>query len=91
LCCGIEHNGNRTVYAAIQKWLSGKVALDKPEKLPGFGSLTITSLSGATSGVEYMRLVWHMGGKRMASLLSTARIARFWIQIALNKRRGFNI
>src|SRR3990172_2857940 len=41
LCCGLEHGGAQTVYYAIQRWLNGSPAIDKPEPPVQQGTLTV--------------------------------------------------
>ncbi len=57
LCCGVEHNGNPKIYAAIQKWLNGSVAIEKPEVLSYRGGMTVANVYLASSVKEHTQLV----------------------------------
>ncbi len=82
LCCGVEHDGDPHVYAAIQKWLNGPRQLEKPPILPFWGAMTIADVweasPAARAGVTqaWIASVW-------AAYASQHDLARAWIQDAL--------
>lgn len=87
LCCGVEHGADRKIYAAIQRWLNGKVVLEKPPTLNQRGSLTIVAVLAdqdvektRTRVKEWADCVW-------GAYLSQHDIARNWLQAALEGQR----
>jgi hypothetical protein len=85
LCCGLEHHGDPRVYAAIQKWLNGNVALEKPDALASLGVLTIADVYAAGSVVgrntmarAWIESVWH-------AYAPQHDLARSWLKLALSE------
>jgi len=87
LCCGIEHDGDRTVYAAIQKWLNGKVTLHKPEVLSDLGGVTIADVRAARTGEEHMQRVRAWAGIVWEAYEAQHDVARAWIRDAQAQQR----
>jgi hypothetical protein len=86
LCCGWEQGGDPKIYAAIQKWLNGTVAIEKPEA-PGYrGQMTVADLRAARQMDEHTRLVHSWAESVWAAYTSQHDLARNWIQAALSKR-----
>ena len=86
LCCGIEYAGDPKVYAAIQRWLNGSVALEKPPLLANFGTptgVTIADVPGATTFEEQAKRVRAWAENVWSAYASQHEIARVWVKAAL--------
>jgi hypothetical protein len=83
LCCGLEHSGSRTVYAAIQAWLSQNPILETPQPLLEVGRMTIADVSGASSGEERSKLVRAWANSVWMAYAPQHHVARAWIEVAL--------
>lgn len=83
LCCGLEHGGNPQVYAAIQRWLSGAVSIDKPPLLDLVGAMTVADLQTAQNAQEYDQLVGAWAECVWDAYASQQTLARSWIEAAL--------
>jgi hypothetical protein len=84
LCCGLEHGGDHKVHEAIQKWLNGAAAVEKPE-VPGFrGTLTVADLPTACNASEHTKLVREWAESVWAAYAAQHDIARNWIKHALS-------
>ncbi|MBI5030262.1 MAG: hypothetical protein HZB51_07030 [Chloroflexi bacterium] len=83
LCCGIEYAGDPNVYAAIQKWLNGKVALEKPSLLTNLGSMTIADVQDAATIEEHIKRVRAWAENVWAAYAVQHEIARAWVKAAL--------
>lgn len=54
LCAALEHEDGRTMNRAVQQWLSGNPAIDKPAHLPAQrGDLTIDHVHAAATPEEH--------------------------------------
>ena len=87
MCCGVEHNGDPNVYAAIQRWLSGNASVKKPALLTAFGDMTIADLGSASSPTEYKELIHQWAENVWAAYSSQHTIAHDWIRLAINGSR----
>jgi hypothetical protein len=87
LCCGVEHNGNVEVYAAIQKWLNGSVEFEKPTVLDERGSLTVADVRAAGNAEEHGKRVRAWANNVWMAYESQHELARNWIQAALSSQR----
>lgn len=83
LCCGLEYDGNRETYAAIQQWLNGAVSIEKPERLLALGQLTIAEVRAARTGEDHQKLVQVWAGNVWEAYAGQQDIARTWIRAAL--------
>ena len=83
LCCGLEFGGDPRVYAAIQKWLNHPGSLAKPEVLPFFGHLTVTSVYQADSPQENLRRVRAWAEEVWTAYAPQQSLARDWVREAL--------
>jgi hypothetical protein len=86
LCCGLEHAGDAGVYAAIQKWLNGAVALDKPAAPEARGQMTVADLQAANDADEHTKLVRAWAENVWAAYAAQHELARGWIQAALRSK-----
>jgi hypothetical protein len=84
LCCGVEYGGDPQVYAAINRWLNGRVALEKPEVLRERGSLTVASLQGARDADEHRQLVQAWAKDVWEAYSSQHDLARGWVRSVLS-------
>jgi hypothetical protein len=87
LCCGLEYNRDPAVYAAIRKWLDGKVALDKPSLLSERGDLTIVDALAARNPLEHARLVEEWARSVWEAYTEQHELARDWIRAAVETYR----
>jgi hypothetical protein len=83
LCCGLEWDGDSKVYTAIQRWLNGTVALDKPAAPDQRGRMTIVDLQEAHTVEEYRRLVREWAQTVWESYAAQHDLAQRWIRAAL--------
>ncbi len=83
LCCGLEWDGDLKVYAAIQRWLNGAVALDKPAAPDQRGRLTIVDLQEAHTVDEYRRLARDWAQAVWEAYAEQHDLAQGWIRAAL--------
>jgi len=88
LCCGLEYDGDREVYAAIQKWLNGKVDLQRPEVQSNLGQVTIADVRAARTGEEYMQRVRVWAENVWAAYAAQHDLAHTWIESALGHNRS---
>jgi hypothetical protein len=86
LCCGVEHGGDPKIYRAIQRWLNGAVALEKPEVLSRRGRKTVADLPGAGNPQEMQRLARAWAADVWEAYISQHELAREWIRVALSLR-----
>ena len=87
LCCGLEYDGNRGTYAAIQQWLNGAVSIEKPERLPALGQVTIAEVRTARTGEEHTKLARAWAENVWEAYAAQQEIARTWIRAALGNTR----
>jgi hypothetical protein len=88
LCCGVEYNGAKSVYAEIQRWLNGPVeaiGITRPTEPDQRGALTIRYIYDAKDDneisarlKEWARVVW-------AAYASQHETARRWIKMAMGE------
>jgi len=83
LCCGLEYAANPTIYAAIRRWLDGRVDLVLPEPPQDLGQVTIASLVPSSTPEEYLAQVQVWAGNVWAAYSLQHDLARQWIQAAL--------
>lgn len=82
-CCGIERDRDPRVYRAIQKWLDGQRALDKPPVLGDRGAVTISDVSAAETDVLRAEAVERWIDAVWQAYATQHETARRWIQQAL--------
>lgn len=83
LCCGLEWGGDPEVYAAIQRWLNGPVALEKPAAPDQRGRMTIVDLQEAHTVEEYRQRVRHWAQTVWDAYADQHELARLWMRAAL--------
>ena len=88
LCCGVEHGGDRQVYAAINRWLNGRVQLEKPAVLSERGSLTVASLQAARDADEHRQRVQAWAKDVWQAYATQQDLARSWIRAAMPPGAG---
>jgi len=86
LCCGLEYGGDPRIYAAIQKWLNGAVAIEKPEAPGDRGRMTVADLRAARNAEEHARLAHDWATSVWEAYTAQHDIARNWIQAALSAK-----
>ncbi len=82
LCCGIEFGGDRKLYAALQKWLSGNTMLERPPVLVDRGALTIVDVLAAPNVEAQIKRAHEWAACVWAAYESQHTIARNWINAA---------
>jgi hypothetical protein len=86
LCCGVELNGDPGIYAAIPRWLNGRVDIDKPELVKARGTLTV--LHTAVAPVEEYAACIRSWAKDVWDAYSTQHaLARRWLDAARGRSR----
>jgi hypothetical protein len=88
LCCGLEHGADPKVYRAIQRWLNGAVALEKPEVLSERGRMTVADLQAAASPEEMARLAQAWAEEVWEAYTSQHGVAQEWIRLAFGTTKG---
>ncbi len=88
LCCGIEHDGAPEVYAAIQRWLDGRVDLERPATLSRRGQMTVVDVRAAQNPEEHKQLVRAWAGSVWEAYTAQHDLARRWIAVALGGLDG---
>lgn len=88
LCCGLEHDGNPALYAAIQKWLNGAVSIEKPETLPYLGSITIAEVRAARTVEEHKKLVRVWAENVWEAYAAQHDVTRAWIRTAVSGKNA---
>jgi hypothetical protein len=83
LCCAMERGGDPIVYAAIQRWLNGAIALDRPAVLALRGDITIASLLRASTPEGLARMMREWAANVWAAYAVQHELARHWIERAL--------
>jgi hypothetical protein len=83
LCCGLEFGPGPAVYSAIQRWLNGQRALEKPRVLSFLGQLTIADVQLGGNPEEHARLVHAWAGAVWEAYAPQHDLARAWIAAAL--------
>lgn len=84
LCCGLEYGGDPAVYAAIQRWLNGRVSLEKPEAPGHRGTLTVVDVWAAANGEAYQELVRAWADEVWAAYEGQHALAHRWIRAAVD-------
>ncbi|MBN1313007.1 MAG: hypothetical protein JXB30_16465 [Anaerolineae bacterium] len=82
LCCGLVYDGSPGVYAAIQQWLDGVVAIRKPDVPNNRGSMTIVDICAAGNPVEYVGLVRAWAENVWEAYADQHDLAYWWIMLA---------
>lgn len=82
LCCGLEFNADPAVYAAIRRWLDGRLNLTKPAPPDSVGNVTVADLHPMRDGEEHIRLVYAWANNVWAAYASQHALAREWIRLA---------
>jgi hypothetical protein len=85
LCCGLEYGGDPAVYAAIQRWLNGRISLVKPERPADLDASTVIDVAAALTGEEFERRVRIWAGSVWGAYQAQQDLARNWIRTALGE------
>lgn len=88
LCCGLEHDGRPAVYAAINRWLDGRVDLERPETLPFFGQITIADVRAARTVEEHQALVRTWAESVWEAYAAQHDLARRWLGEAVSREKS---
>lgn len=83
LCCGVEHDGDPEVYAAIQRWLNGSVDLERPATLSQRGEMTVADVRAAQNPEEHKQLVRQWAGSVWEAYAVQHDVAHRWVEAAL--------
>lgn len=83
MCCGLEHSGSETIYAALQRWLNGRSPIDKPP-IPAFrGAMTVADVLAAEEPLAHARAVEEWSRSTWDAYAPLHALARRWIAEAL--------
>lgn len=88
LCCGVEYNGAKSVYAALQRWLNGPaeaIGITRPTEPDYRGALTIRYVYDAETEAELAARVHEWAKDVWEAYSSQHEIARNWIRKAIGK------
>lgn len=86
LCCGVEHNGDPAIYAAIPRWLNGSVALEKPEVLTRRGAITIANVLATPNVEARVKRIHEWADHVWGFYASQHELAQAWITAALTHK-----
>lgn len=89
LCCGMEYNGAKSVFAALQRWLNGpveRIGLKRPQEPEHSGRLTIRHLYGVDDRAEFDQRLRECAMDVWDAYTSQHKLARRWIETALKWR-----
>lgn len=86
LCCGLEYGGSQQVYRAIQQWLSGSVALDRPQPPDQRGKLTVADVLAAHSLEEHTCRVQAWALDVWGAYAHQHKLGRAWVNAALGEK-----
>lgn len=87
LCCGVEHDGNPAMYAAIRHWLDGAMIIQKPTVLTSFGSIIIVDVRAACNSTEHQQRVRVWATHVWDAYATQHELAHNWLQLALNRTK----
>jgi hypothetical protein len=88
LCCGMEYNGAKSVYAALQRWLNGPaeaIGITRPTEPDDRGALTIRYVYDAHTEAEFAARVREWAREVWEAYSSEHEIARGWIKKATGR------
>lgn len=88
LCCGVEYNGAKSVYAVLQRWLNGPVeaiGITRPTEPDYRGALTIRYVYDAETEAEFATRVHEWAKEVWEAYSPQHEIARDWIRKAIGK------
>jgi hypothetical protein len=88
LCCGLEYGGSPRIYAAIQRWLNGRVEIERPSALSPLGEITVADLALAQNPQEFGRRVQRWAQSVWQAYTPQQDLARAWIQAALREAKA---
>lgn len=79
MCIAMDYNNDQHLMRALQKWLNGKMELEKPPVLSYFGSITIADVMKAKSASEYERFVMDWAKCVWGAYAIYHQLAREWV------------
>lgn len=88
LCCGVEYNGAKSVYAALQRWLNGPaeaIGITRPTEPDYRGALTVRYVYDAETEEEFTARVHEWAKEVWEAYSSQHEIARDWIRRAIGE------
>ncbi len=88
MCCAMEFGNDAELLKILQRWLSGKKQLEKPEMLENFGILTISHVQNAKSGFEHAGVVWEWARNVWEAYGVYHALAKRWIETARRECSG---
>jgi hypothetical protein len=83
LCCRFEHAGDPAALAALQRWLDGRVPLERPEPPRKRGALTIADAHGAPDPETYREAVERWARSAWDAYRALHGLARGYLSSAL--------
>ena len=83
MCSALEYEDSLTINQAVQRWLNGARAIDKPAQLPErHGDLTITYIHSAANAEEHNKRVQEWARSVWGAWSEYHNLARQWISEA---------
>lgn len=83
LCCHVEHEANPRVNQTIQRWLSGRPALEKPAVPEARGQLTLAHVLPASSPSDTAARLDEWFNEVWSAYSEHHETARSWIGLAM--------
>ncbi len=85
-CCGVEWAGEPRIHSAIQRWLNGKVEIEKPALLDDLGTMTLADIQAGNSPSEQRALAAQWIDSVWVAYRPQHELARAWVDRALRGR-----
>ena len=89
LCCGVEYNGSKKVYAAIQRWLNGheeNIGISRPVEPVHRGKLTIRYIHDAQTSKDFSHRIEVWSESVWTAYAEQHSLAHYWISCAQKYR-----
>ena len=81
MCIAMKYHNDQHLMEALQKWLNGKMELEKPPILTYYGSITIADIMKAKSASEYERFVTDWAKCVWGAYAIYHQLAREWVRL----------
>jgi hypothetical protein len=86
LCCKMEHGGEAKIHAAIQRWLNGRVEIEKPAVPRMRGEVTVLCLEGAEDRQAKRRALEKWTASTWSAYAQLQDTARVYLRVAMRTR-----
>jgi hypothetical protein len=84
MCAALEGDDAMAINQAVQRWLNGPKAIQRPEGVPPRkrGDLTVVHLPGSANAEEHVKRVWEWARSTWAAWSEYHPLAKQWIERA---------